>query len=153
MTRERKSFSSEFKLQMVRFHSQALGKWIKQHQNTGTFNHQDNLSDDEKELNRAFNREQPMETLVSDLTYVKVAGTWHYICLFIDLFNREIVGYSTGKNKDANLVSKAISRINHNLEQIKLFHTDRGKEFDNHLIDEVLETFKIKRSLSTKGCP
>ncbi|HAR4897616.1 TPA: transposase, partial [Staphylococcus aureus] len=29
----------------------------------------------------------------------------------------------------------------------------RGKEFDNHLIDEVLETFKIKRSLSTKGCP
>lgn len=104
-------------------------------------------------LNRAFNREQPMETLVSDLTYVKVAGTWHYICLFIDLFNREIVGYSAGKNKDANLVSKAISRINHNLEQIKLFHTDRGKEFDNHLIDEVLETFKIKRSLSTKGCP
>ncbi|HDC9292960.1 IS3 family transposase [Staphylococcus aureus] len=311
MTRERRLFSSEFKLQMVRLYENGkprneiireydltpspLGKWIKQYQNTGTFNHQDNLSDEEKELiklrkevqhlkmendifkassvdhgtkieviqknahqysvsamgnvlkilrstyydsikrkdnkitkddsnveravinifnanrkvfatrriknhlndkghtvsrrkigrimkkynlvsvytkakyknhpketnekliknhlNRAFNREQPMETLVSDLTYVKVAGTWHYICLFIDLFNREIVGYSAGKNKDANLVSKAISRINHNLEQIKLFHIDRGKEFDNHLIDEVLETFKIKRSLSTKGCP
>ncbi|HCW7390927.1 TPA: IS3 family transposase [Staphylococcus aureus] len=311
MTIERRLFSSEFKLQMVRLYENGkprneiireydltpspLGKWIKQYQNTGTFNHQDNLSDEEKELiklrkevqhlkmendifkassvdhgtkieviqknahqysvsamgnvlkilrstyydsikrkdnkitkddsnveravinifnanrkvfatrriknhlndkghtvsrrkigrimkkynlvsvytkakyknhpketnekliknhlNRAFNREQPMETLVSDLTYVKVAGTWHYICLFIDLFNREIVGYSAGKNKDANLVSKAISRINHNLEQIKLFHTDRGKEFDNHLIDEVLETFKIKRSLSTKGCP
>ncbi|HCZ5907681.1 TPA: IS3 family transposase [Staphylococcus aureus] len=311
MTRERRLFSSEFKLQMVRLYENGkprneiireydltpspLGKWIKQYQNTGTFNHQDNLSDEEKELiklrkevqhlkmendifkassvdhgtkieviqknahqysvsamgnvlkilrstyydsikrkdnkitkddsnveravinifnanrkvfatrriknhlndkghtvsrrkigrimkkynlvsvytkakyknhpketnekliknhlNRAFNREQPMETLVSDLTYVKVAGTWHYICLFIDLFNREIVGYSAGKNKDANLVSKAISRINHNLEQIKLFHTDIGKEFDNHLIDEVLETFKIKRSLSTKGCP
>ncbi|HDH1166703.1 TPA: IS3 family transposase [Staphylococcus aureus] len=311
MTRERRLFSSEFKLQMVRLYENGkprneiireydltpspLGKWIKQYQNTGTFNHQDNLSDEEKELiklrkevqhlkmendifkassvdhgtkieviqknahqysvsamgnvlkilrstyydsikrkdnkitkddsnveravinifnanrkvfatrriknhlndkghtvsrrkigrimkkynlvsvytkakyknhpketnekliknhlNRAFNREQPMETLVSDLTYVKVAGTWHYICLFIDLFNREIVGYSAGKNMDANLVSKAISRINHNLEQIKLFHTDRGKEFDNHLIDEVLETFKIKRSLSTKGCP
>ncbi|HDZ8705299.1 TPA: IS3 family transposase [Staphylococcus aureus] len=311
MTRERRLFSSEFKLQMVRLYENGkprneiireydltpspLGKWIKQYQNTGTFNHQDNLSDEEKELiklrkevqhlkmendifkassvdhgtkieviqknahqysvsamgnvlkilrstyydsikrkdnkitkddsnveravinifnanrkvfatrriknhlndkghtvsrrkigrimkkynlvsvytkakyknhpketnekliknhlNRAFNREQPMETLVSDLTYVKVAGTWHYICLFIDLFNREIVGYSAGKNKDANLVSKAISRINHNLEQIKLFHTDRGKEFDNHLIYEVLETFKIKRSLSTKGCP
>ncbi|SUJ43651.1 putative transposase [Staphylococcus aureus] len=53
-----------------------------------------------------------MEALVSDLTYVKVAGTWHYICLFIDLFNRKIVGYSAVKNKDANIVSKAISRIN-----------------------------------------
>lgn len=104
-------------------------------------------------LNRTFNREQPMEALVSDLTYVKVANTWHYVCLFIDLFNREIVGYSAGKNKDANLVSKAISRIIYNLEQIELFHTDRGKEFDNHLINEVLEAFKIKRSLSTKGCP
>ncbi|WP_435532930.1 DDE-type integrase/transposase/recombinase [Staphylococcus aureus] len=104
-------------------------------------------------LIRAFNRKQPMEELVSDLTYVKAAGTWHYICLFIDLFNREIIGYSAGKSKDANIVSKAISRINHKLEQIKLFHTDRGKEFNNHLIDEVLETFIIKRSLSTEGCP
>ncbi|HDG5418212.1 TPA: hypothetical protein PF072_002453 [Staphylococcus aureus] len=53
-----------------------------------------------------------METLVSNLTYVKVSGTWNYICSFIDLFNREIIGYSAGKNKDANLVSKVISRIN-----------------------------------------
>ncbi|EUJ35770.1 IS3 family transposase, partial [Brochothrix campestris] len=33
------------------------------------------------------------------------------------------------------------------------FHTDRGKEFDNRLIDEALETFNIQRSLSMKGCP
>lgn len=85
--------------------------------------------------------------------YVKVANTWHYVCLFIDLFNREIVGYSAGKSKDANLVVKAISKINHNLKQITLFHTDRGKEFDNKLIDEVLKTFEIERLLSTKGCP
>ncbi|WP_414738560.1 integrase core domain-containing protein [Macrococcoides caseolyticum] len=40
-----------------------------------------------------------------------------------------------------------------NLEQIKLFHTDRGKEFDNKLIDEVLKSFGIELSLSTKGRP
>lgn len=34
-----------------------------------------------------------------------------------------------------------------------MFHTDRGKEFDNRLIDEALETFNIQRSLSMKGCP
>ncbi|MRV70064.1 hypothetical protein GF584_13330 [Staphylococcus aureus] len=28
----------------------ALGKWIKKHQNTGSFNHQDNLTDEVKEL-------------------------------------------------------------------------------------------------------
>src|SRR5699024_12547893 len=47
-----------------------------------------------KGLHRDFNRAQPMEVIVSDLTYVKVAGKWHYICVFIDLFNREIIGYS-----------------------------------------------------------
>ena len=40
-----------------------------------------------------------------------------------------------------------------NLSNIKIFHTDRGNEFKNKLIDETLETFKIARSLSMKGCP
>ncbi|PCE03364.1 IS3 family transposase, partial [Enterococcus faecium] len=35
----------------------------------------------------------------------------------------------------------------------EIFHTDRGKEFDNQAIDELLTTFDINRSLSHKGCP
>ena len=90
---------------------------------------------------------------MSDLTYVNVAGKWNYICIIIDLFNREIVGYAAGKNKNAELVSHAFSRIKHNLNKINLFHTDRGNEFKNKLIDEILSNFNIKRSLSKKGCP
>ena len=33
------------------------------------------------------------------------------------------------------------------------FHTDRGYEFKNKLIDEVMKAFGIERSLSDKGCP
>ena len=40
-----------------------------------------------------------------------------------------------------------------NLFDIQLFHTDRGSEFDNMLIDELLDSFQINRSLSMKGCP
>ena len=40
-----------------------------------------------------------------------------------------------------------------NLFEIQIFHTDRGSEFDNILIDEFLESFQIRRSLSMKGCP
>jgi len=94
-----------------------------------------------------------MEVIVSDLTYVKVAGKWHYICVFIDLFNREIVGYSVGSRKSAALVLSSISIIKHDLRDVQMFHTDRGKEFDNQLIDEVLDGFDIERSLSMKGCP
>lgn len=104
-------------------------------------------------LGRDFIRQASMEVLVSDLTYVKVSGKWYYVCVFTDLFNREIVGHSAGPNKDSHLVSTTLSTLKHDLRQVQMFHTDRGKEFDNHLIDDVLYTFDIQKLLSMKGYP
>ena len=39
------------------------------------------------------------------------------------------------------------------LTDIQVFHTDRGGEFDNTRIDELLRVFGVKRSLSRKGDP
>ncbi len=104
-------------------------------------------------LNREFNDKKLNEVVVSDLTYVQVGGKWHYICLLIDLFNREVIGYNAGPNKTAELVQQAFHKITRLLKQITLFHTDRGNEFKNKIIDEILITFNIKRSLNNKGCP
>jgi putative transposase len=105
------------------------------------------------ELQRQFKQDEQLAVIVSDLTYVRVGKKWHYVCLFVDLFNREIIGHSAGRNKTAELVYQAIAGIQANLNDVKMFHTDRGKEFDNKLISEALETFGIQRSLSMKGCP
>ncbi len=112
-----------------------------------------NESEQKNELNRAFTQEQEMTAIVSDLTYVRVNQKWNYVCVFVDLFNREIIGFSTGPNKDALLVYRAIASIKVDLNKIQLFHTDRGNEFKNKLIDDALKTFTIQRSLSMKGCP
>ncbi len=104
-------------------------------------------------VNREFNDKQQLEVVVSDLTYVKVANKWHYICVLVDLFNREIIGYSVGSNKTAELVYKAFANANINLNDVELFHTDRGNEFKNKLIEELLTTFNITRSLSRPGNP
>lgn len=104
-------------------------------------------------LDRQFEQTQAKRFVVSDLTYVKVQNQWHYICLLIDLFNREIIGYSSGPNKDAALVARAFATVKGDLRQIQWFHTDRGSEFKNDKMDELLQTFTIGRSLSTKGCP
>ena len=104
-------------------------------------------------VNRNFDREESLDVVVSDLTYVNVSGKWNYVCLLIDLYNREIIGYSCGKHKTANLVKKAFSTVNRNISDIKIFHTDRGSEFKNKIIDEILTVFNIERSLSAKGCP
>ena len=107
----------------------------------------------ENKLNREFSQEQPMNVVVTDLTYVKVDNFWFYVCFILDLFNREIIGYSAGPNKTADLVMQAMATIEGDLHMVNIFHTDRGKEFDNHAIDELLDTFDIERSLSRKGNP
>ncbi|WP_422397828.1 IS3 family transposase [Spiroplasma endosymbiont of Apeira syringaria] len=104
-------------------------------------------------VNRNFNNRVKNEVIVSDLTYVQVNGKWNYICLLIDLFNREIIGHSVGTKKDASLVYQAFMHSNRCLKDIQIFHSDRGNEFNNKIIDKLLLAFNINRSLSKKGCP
>jgi len=104
-------------------------------------------------LDMQFNGHAPFAAVVSDLTYVRVGQKWQYICILLDLYNREIIGYSSGARKDAGLVRSAFAKVKGNLAQIQMFHTDRGSEFDNALIDELLDAFGISRSLSLKGTP
>ncbi|PLS18720.1 IS3 family transposase [Bacillus sp. M6-12] len=112
-----------------------------------------NKSNQANELDREFNQENELTAIVSDLTYGRVNQKWHYVCVVVDLFNREIIGYSAGPNIDAALVYRAFSSIKADLRKIQLFHKDRGSEFKNRLIDDALETFNIQHSLSMKGCP
>lgn len=104
-------------------------------------------------VDRNFDGRKNCEVLVSDLTYVRVGNSWHYICVIINLYNRAIVGFAVGKNKDANLVYQAFLNSKVNLSKVSIFHTDRGSEFNNSQIDEMLHAFNIKRSLSRKGNP
>ena len=104
-------------------------------------------------VNREFDGRAPRAHVVSDLTYVRVGARWCYVCLLIDLYNREIVGHAAGERKDAHLVKSAFATLDFPISDIEVFHTDRGSEFDNAEIDEMLEVFGIKRSLSKRGCP
>ncbi len=104
-------------------------------------------------LQRRFNEQEPNACVVSDLTYVRVGGSWAYICILLDLHGREIIGFSAGRHKDSELVRSAFAGIRGSLFDIQVFHTDRGSEFDNRLIDDILDAFSIQRSLSMKGCP
>ena len=112
-----------------------------------------NESSVKNELNKNFNDQELRAVVVSDLTYVRVNYKWNYVCVLIDLYNREIIGFSAGPHKNAALIYEAFATITGDLNHIQMFHTDRGSEFKNQLIDEMLDVFHIKRSLSMRGCP
>ena len=75
------------------------------------------------------------------------------MCLLVGLADRGIVGHSAGRTRDASLVLGAFATLDFPLTDVQVFHTDRGSEFDNTRIDEPLDVFDIKRSLSRKGNP
>ena len=75
------------------------------------------------------------------------------MCLLVDLANRGIVGHSAGRTRDASLVLGAFATLDFPLTEVEVFHTDRGSEFDNAKIDELLDVFDIRRSPSGKGNP
>ena len=104
-------------------------------------------------LDRSFHQRGLLEVVVSDLTYLRVGSSWHYLCPLQDLFNREIIGWSIGAKKNGELVKQAFLMSNYNLKNIQMFHSDRGSEFKNQLLEEMVEGFTWIRSLSHKGCP
>ncbi len=104
-------------------------------------------------VNRKFDEQPYRNAAASDLTYVRAGMNRNCICVLADLFNREITGYSAGPHKTAALVRQAFMTVKGSLEKISIFHTDRGNEFRNQLIEETLETFSVTRSFSHKRCP
>lgn len=66
-----------------------------------------NEAEIENIVDRKFSDRKQLEVVVSDLTYVRVDNKWAYVCLLVDLNNREIVGYSAGWKKNADLVKEA----------------------------------------------
>ncbi len=91
---------SRRKIRFLMIKNNLVSKYTKlKYRNHKTMVNNDQISN---VLNRQFNNKKPNEVVVSDLKYVQVGGKWHYICLLIDLFNREIIGYSAGPNKPLN---------------------------------------------------
>lgn len=104
-------------------------------------------------LDREFDGHPPHTHIVSDLAYVRVGGKWNYVCLLIDLRNREIAGHAASGRKDSRPAKAAFATLGFPLTDIDVFRANRGSEFANSGIDDLTEAFDIRRSLSRKGNP
>ncbi len=62
------------------------------------------------QLDRCFRTEAPNQVWVSDLTYLKVAGQWRYLVIFLDLFSRKVVGWDLSDSLEASGTVRALQR-------------------------------------------
>lgn len=73
---------------------------------------------------RSLDGRAPRTRVAADLAYVRAGGSWCYVRLLVDLCNREIVGCSRGRRKDARLVKAALSNVAFPLTAIAVLHSD-----------------------------
>ncbi len=104
-------------------------------------------------LERNFQVEKPNQAWVSDITYIFVGNTWMYLCVVIDLFNREIIGWNFDDNMETPLLIKTFENAVNTRKPEKdcIFHSDRGVQYTSNEFRSLLEKNKMRQSMSRKG--
>jgi putative transposase len=59
-------------------------------------------------LDREFEAKEPTRVWASDITYMWTAGGWLYLAVILDLFSRQVVGWSMNKRITKKLVIDAL---------------------------------------------
>src|SRR3970040_1425046 len=60
-------------------------------------------------LNRHFTPTAPNQVWTADMTYLWTAEGWLYLAVVLDLFNREVVGWSIKPRMTADIVTDALT--------------------------------------------
>lgn len=103
-------------------------------------------------LDREFTVEEPDEVWVSDITYISTAQGWLYLCVFIDLFTRAVVGWSMSAQMKAELVVDAFRMgVGKRGRGPLVAHSDRGSQYASELFRHELQRSDCIQSMSRKG--
>jgi transposase InsO family protein len=104
-------------------------------------------------LDRQFTVAVPNERWASDITYIWTMEGWLYLAVVLDLFNRQVVGWSTDSTIDQLLVARALSKALHMRRPSAglLHHSDRGSQYASRAYQEQLSQAGIVCSMSRKG--
>ena len=107
-------------------------------------------------LNRNFKAEKPLQKIVTDVTYIKHNGKWHYLVGYLDLFNNEIVEWELSDTFDNFLVMKPAERLlkrKMSTEHQVLLHSDQGVQYSSAGYCNLLKEYNVIQSMSRAGNP
>ena len=104
-------------------------------------------------LNRKFDVQRPNTIWVSDITYLKVGSSWHYLSVFIDLFSRSVVGWDLSDSLNINSVIKTLNKaiIRRRPGKGLMIHSDRGIQYASKDFWNILANHGFVQSMSRKG--
>jgi len=104
-------------------------------------------------VQRNFTPEAPNRLWSGDITYIATDEGWLYLAAVIDLFSRQVVGWSLKPHMQTGLVKDAITMawFRRKPEPGLIFHSDRGSQYCSDEFQEALKAWGMRSSMSRKG--
>ena len=104
-------------------------------------------------LDRNFTPTAPNQAWSADLTYIWTDEGWLYLAVVLDLFNREVVGWSIKPRMTADIVVDALTMAWFRRKPAPglIHHSDRGSQYASHAFQARLQKYGMVCSMSRKG--
>ena len=104
-------------------------------------------------LARNFTPTAPNQVWTSDITYLWTDEGWLYLAIVLDLFNREVVGWSLKPRMTSDIVIDALSMAWFRKKPAPgvLHHSDRGSQYASQAFQKKLKDYSMICSMSRKG--
>lgn len=101
-----------------------------------------------------FHEDHQYEKLLTDITEFALPDGKLYLSTMIDCFDGMVVGWTIGKNPNAELVNSMLDGVIANLPEgcYPIVHSDRGCHYRWHGWIERMKRAGLTRSVSKKGC-
>lgn len=96
---------------------------------------------------------RPNEVWVADITYIPTAEGWLFLAAVMDLYSRQILGWSVWDSLEAGGALQALRRalVNRGYPTDVIHHSDRGVQYACHAYRQELQTRGLVASMSRRG--
>jgi transposase InsO family protein len=105
-------------------------------------------------LQQDFTAIKPNQKWLTDITYIPTKEGWLYLCVFIDLYSRAIIGWSMADNLKSSLVETALSMalFRRKFPSNVIVHSDKGVQYCSKSYQQLLTNNDLICSMSSVGC-
>ncbi|EGR3161169.1 IS3 family transposase, partial [Vibrio parahaemolyticus] len=104
-------------------------------------------------LAQDFNATAPNQKWAGDITYLATSEGWLYLAVIIDLYSRQVIGWSMDTRMTATLVCDALSMalFRRGFPEEVIVHSDRGSQYCSKDYRYLITAYNLKQSMSRKG--
>ena len=104
-------------------------------------------------LDRDFESTKPAQKWVSDITYIRTYEGWLYLAVVLDLFSRQVIGWSMKPRMCSDLAIDALLMAvwRRKPKQEVMIHSDQGSQYSSSDWRSFLKANNLVASMSRRG--